>query len=284
MAKCLTVRKFNKTIEFTNKGSLSFFFIGTGSAFSKKNFQTNVLVVKGNDHVLIDCGTLCPYAFTTYNTPITSVKNVLITHSHADHIGGLEEMALMGRYTTKVRPKMVITDYYKKILWNQSLRGGCSYGEYTDGGYMTFDDYFEQIKPRQIARLPRPMYEADVGSINIKIFRTKHIPDSAGSWRKSFYSEGVLIDDRILFPSDTRFDRALLDWMCGKYPVEYIFHDCQFYPGGVHAPYDDLKTLPDDMKKKMYLCHYGDNYDKFDAVKDGFAGFTERGVYYDFGR
>jgi Metal-dependent hydrolases of the beta-lactamase superfamily III len=278
----MKIRELQKAVEFTTNGDLSFFFVGTGSAFSKKNFQTNVLIIKGNDHILIDCGTLCPYALSLYNASITSVKNVFITHSHADHIGGLEEMALMGRYVSKTKPRMVISDYYKKILWEQSLKGGCSYGEYSDGSYMQFEDYFEQIKPKLLGNVPRPQYEVNIGSINLKMFRTKHIPDGACSWKKSFFSEGILVDDRILFPSDTRFDRELLDWMCGTYPVEYIFHDCQFYTGGVHASYDELKTLPEDMKQKMYLCHYGDNYEKFDAVKDGFAGFTRRAVYYDF--
>lgn len=280
----MNIRKLGKSIELTNNGVLSFFFIGTGSAFSKKNFQTNLLIVKGDDHLLIDCGTLCPLAFTTYNSNIMSVKNVLITHSHADHIGGLEEMALLGRYVTKTRPKMIITDYYKKILWEQSLQGGCSYGEFSDGGYMKFDDYFDQIKPKLLTKSPRPLYETDVGSINVKIYRTKHIPDSAGSWKKSFYSTGVLIDNRILFPSDTRFDKELIDWMLASYNIEYIFHDCQFYPGGVHAAYSELKTLDDDVRKRMYLCHYGDNFEQFDAAKDGFAGFAQRGIYYDFGK
>ena len=283
MRSIVKIKKLEQTIEFTSDGSLRFFFIGTGSAFAKKYFQNNVLIIKGKDHVLVDCGAVCPYAMYTYHSSIASVRNLLITHSHADHIGGLEEVALVGRYTTKIRPKMVITDQYKKILWNQSLKGGCAYGEYTDGAFMTFEDYFDQITPRQIARLPRPLYEANVGSINIKLYRTHHIPDKTGSWRTSFYSVGVLIDDRILFPGDTQFDRELLDWMCGNYDIEYIFHDCQFFRGGVHAYYEDLKTLPADMKKKMSLCHYGDNVDQYDAKKDGFAGFTKRGVYYDFG-
>ncbi|MBR7064336.1 MAG: MBL fold metallo-hydrolase, partial [Treponema sp.] len=269
---------------FTNNGSLQLFFVGTGSAFSKINFQTNVLVIKGSDHLLIDCGALCPLAFTTYNSSVALVKNILVTHSHADHIGGLEEMALLGRYVTKQRPKMIISDYYKKILWNESLKGGCAYGEYADTGYMTFDDYFEQVAPTQIGKTPRPLYEVNVGSINVKMFRTKHIPDSAGDWKKSFYSLGTLIDERILYTCDTRFDKDLLDWICSKYNIEYIFHDCQFFPGGVHASYDDLKTLPKDMKSKMFLCHYADTYKKVNPKKDGFLGFAERAVYYDFGK
>jgi len=273
--------EFENTIRLTNEGNLEFFFIGVGSAFSKINFQNNLLIIKGNDHILIDCGTLCPYAFYKYNSNITQIKNILITHSHADHIGGLEEMALMGRYVTKDRPKMVITDDYKKILWNQSLRGGNSYGEHTTR-YLNFDDYFEQIKPKLISKKPRPLYEANIGKINIKLFRTKHMPDSARSWKNSFYSYGILVDNRILFPSDTRFDKELLDWMEEAYHPEYIFHDCQFYTGGVHAGIDELKTLPESMKKKMYLCHYSDNFTKYKPEEYGFAGYAERGVYYNF--
>lgn len=248
-----------------------------------KTYQNNVLVIKGNDHILIDCGTLCPTAFYNYHLNISEVQNLLVTHSHADHIGGLEEVALLGRYVTKRRPNIIITDEYKEILWEQSLRGGNSYGEYTDGGYLGFDDYFNQIKPEVIANSPRPFLHSKIGSIDIKIFRTKHIPDSAGTWENSFYSTGVLIDDRILFPSDTRFDKDLLDWLLPKYPsIECIFHDCQFYPGGVHAFYGELKTLPADVKKKMYLCHYGDNYESFTPENDGFAGFTKRGCFYNF--
>ena len=270
------------SLKLTNSGSLSFFFVGTGSAFSKKNFQNNVIIIKGKDHLLVDCGTLCPLALTTYNSSITNITSLLVTHSHADHIGGLEEAALMCRYVTKQRPKMIIADGYKRILWGQSLRGGCSHGEYTDGGYMKFDDYFEQIKPKLLARSPRPLYEVQFESINIKLYRTKHIPDTAGTWHNSFYSVGLLVDDRILFTGDTRFDLPLLEWMTHDYNIEYIFHDCQFYEGGVHAAYSQLKTLPAGMKKKTYLCHYGDNYEKFNPVADGFAGFAQRGVYYNF--
>lgn len=276
---------FKETINFTNSGELQFFFIGTGSAFSTKYFQNNLLIIKGSDHLLVDCGNICPYAMTTYNSNISSVKNVFITHSHADHIGGMEHLALAGKYITNNRPKVVITDEYKKILWEQSLKGGCAYGETSSlGKLFTFEDYFDQIKPVELKNTPRPMYEANVGSINLKIFRTQHIPSPDGSWDNTFYSTGILVDDRILFTGDARFDKDLLDYMESNYQIEAIFHDCQFYEGGVHAFIGELEKLPADIKSKMLLCHYGDNKEDFvDRVsKSGFAGFVDRGVYYTF--
>ena len=66
--------------------------------------------------------------------------------------------------------------------------------------------------------------------------------------------------------------------------IEYIFHDCQFFTGGVHASIDELKTLPEAVKAKMYLVHYGDNWEKFeDKVKEyGFAGLGKQHISYDF--
>lgn len=279
----MKIRPLEGALSLKNDGGLSLFFVGVGSAFSKVHYQNNIIVIKGSDHILIDCGTLCPLALYNYKTSVTAIKNLLITHSHADHIGGLEEVALMGRYVTKERPNMVILDNYKRILWNQSLRGGNAYGECSEGDFLNFDDYFAQIKPKKIQAKPRPLYEVNVGSINIKMFRTKHIPDCAGSWFSSFVSYGVLIDERILFPSDTRFDPELLSWMLEKYPtIEYIFHDCQFYPGGVHAYYGDLKTLTPEVRSKMYLCHYGDNFANIKPEDDGFAGYAQQGCFYNF--
>ena len=279
---CMKIREFDKELKLQNDGKLSLFFLGIGSAFSKVHYQNNLLIIKGNDSLLIDCGTVCPTAFYNYKSNIMNVRNLLVTHSHADHIGGLEEAILMGRYVTKVKPNIVITDEYKICLWENSLKGGNAYCECNDGKFLEFEDFFEQIRPELISDTPRPLYQVKVGSIDIKLFRTMHMPDNALSWRDSHLSYGVVIDDRILFPSDTRFDLDMISWFYNKYPIEVIFHDCQFYTGGVHASYDELKRLPDGIKSKMYLCHYGDNYGNFTPEKDGFAGFAQQGCYYDF--
>ncbi|MGP1587906.1 MAG: MBL fold metallo-hydrolase [Treponemataceae bacterium] len=267
-------------LELANNSGLSVFFIGTGSAFSKKYYQTNILIIKNEDHLLIDCGTLCSMALHNYGLNIQDVRNFFVSHSHADHIGGLEEVALTARFCTKIRPKFIITNAYKKLLWNESLKGGCAYSSRKK--LLTFDDYFEQIKPKKISKSGRHIFETNIGSINAKIFRTAHLPERVESWKKAVLSFGILIDDRLLFTTDSQFDKSLLDEMLLKYPsIEYIFHDCQFYEDGVHASYNQLTTLPQSIKNKMYLCHYGDNFSSINPSKDGFIDFTKQGVFYN---
>jgi ribonuclease BN (tRNA processing enzyme) len=280
----MTITPLENKLSLTNSGTLSLFFVGVGSAFSKKHNQTNLLLIKGNDHLLVDCGTKCGQALHQYGSSLASIRNYLVTHSHADHIGSLEEAALMGRYVAKVKPKMIITEAYEHILWDMSLRGGSAFGEETMGQMLTFEAFWDVVRPMQITSIPREVYETNLGSINIKMMRTIHIPDKSTSAFDSFWSCGLIIDNRILFTGDTRFDRELVEYFDGLYHFEAIFHDCQFYPGGVHASLDELNTLSPEHKKKIHLVHYGDNWEQFsDRIKEyGFAGLTQEGVYYNF--
>ena len=233
--------KKNEKLSLTNDGTLSLFWVGVGAAFSKKFFQTNLLIIKGNHHLLIDCGTRCPVAFWEYGCSITNVENYLITHSHADHIGGLEEVALMNRYVTKKKPKMIITKEYEKILWDYSLKGGSAFNEGQKNDRLQFSDFFESTRPKKISDKPRVILETCIGDINLKLFRTKHIPDNAKTWKDSFLSYGVIINDKILFTSDTRYDKDLIYKFLEEFKqIQYIFHDCQLFSGGVHASYNEL--------------------------------------------
>ena len=279
----MKTRHFVSNIELTNKGNLSLFFLGTGNAFTKTAFQTNLLIVKGQDHLLVDCGTLCSYAFENmYNGRILDIKNLLLTHPHADHIGGVEELALAGKYINKRLVNLVITDEFKKSLWKESLKGGIQYSE---EGRMTFDDYFNQIKPVRIQKKPFEMFETNVGTINIKLFRTRHVTTRKNSLKHSQISYGLIIDDRILFTADTQFNPSQLQFLLDKYKnIEVIFHDCDVmgYSRGVHAAYDELVTLPKEIKDKMILSHYSEAVSTIDALVDGFAGLAKHWVYYDF--
>lgn len=270
-----------RRLKLANDGGLSLFFIGTGSAFTKRLHQNNAVIIKGETHLLIDFGSRCSQALYDLGVGVPLLRNFLITHSHADHIGGLEEVMLVGRYIAPGKPTIVINREYETILWEQSLRGGTAASE---GVPLGFSDFWNVIRPQRIPHSPRETWEANVGDINVKMPRTKHIPDSAKSWRDSFWSCGVIVDDRVMYTSDTKFDPELLMDFDAKYGFEAIFHDCQLFTAGVHASIHELSGLPAEMKARMILMHYGDNWKDFrtTARRAGFHSFARQGHYYHF--
>lgn len=275
-----------KPLSLTNNGELELFFIGVGSAFAQTLFQTNFLIIKGSTHILVDFGMTGPQAlFATAGLKPTDIEVFFPTHSHADHVGGIECLGLMNRYVGRPfmkKPKMtaIVSEEYQRILWDNTLRGGMEWNEEEKDPYrhLAFGDYFNVVRPIWKTHQPREIYEIDFNGIRLEIFRTKHTPDTAKSWETSFISYGLLIDNRIFVSGDTRFDSDLIDMYSHR--AEVMYHDCQFFPGGVHAPLADLQTLPDAIKAKMYLIHYGDNWR--DQNIDGFAGFAQQEVQYIF--
>ena len=272
------------SFKLSNSGELTIFFVGCGSAFSRTMNQTNLLVVKGEQHLLVDCGTKSPQALHDLQIEPAEIANFLITHTHADHIGGLEEMMMVNRYLTGNKPNIIINDEFEDILWNHSLRGGSAYSEVHNGQPLGFSDFWQVIRPGRVDAIERDTWEAQLGDLNIKMPRTMHFPDNAETWRDSFWSCGVLFDERVLFTSDTRFDPELLLEFDERYGLEYIFHDCQFFTGGVHASLEELATLPDKLKSKMVLMHYADNWQQYETqVRDaGFHSFAQQNHSYIF--
>ena len=256
-------------ILLSNEGSLTLTFLGCGSAFAKSLNQTNLLVVKGEDHFLIDMGTTSAKVLHDNGVGVSDIDHFLITHSHADHIGGLEEVQLFNRYVARRKANMIITKQYESQLWNESLKGG---SEWSEGRRLRFTDLWTVQRPRKVRGYTRDVYQTEVGSISVKMFRTRHFPDSAESWQDSVWSCGVLIDDHVLFTSDTQFDPELLEEFDSKHSLSAIFHDCQLFTGGVHTGIEELATLPAELKQKLILVHYGDrwrDYREF-ARKAGF--------------
>lgn len=279
-----TVRSRQGDLGLTNDGQLSLFFIGVGGAFSKRHYQNNLLVVKGDDHLLVDCGTRTPQAFYELGCPLARVRNFYVTHTHADHIGGLEEAMLVGRYGTAIKPRIWISEGFQSILWDNALRGGSGFNEEKDGAPLEFADFWEVHRPRARPEAPREALEFEVGGIRLRTFRTLHIPALAPRWQKAFWSTGLVIDERVVFTGDTRFDRGLFEEVASQPGIEAIFHDCQFLPpGGVHASLEELAQLPPEVREKTVLMHYGDDWEKHQARAED-LGFrlTQQWTYYDF--
>jgi ribonuclease BN (tRNA processing enzyme) len=280
------IRDFEKPLDLKTDGELQVFFLGVGSAFAQKHNQLNLLLIKGDSHICVDFGMTGPRALAeTAGLKPFDVEVLLPTHSHADHIGGIECLALTNRYfgqrvMGKDKLKMIINEDYQRVLWTHSLQGGLEYNEkdLDTAQKLDFSDFFDVIRPTWKTMQPREIYEVEHGGIKIELFRTNHIPEQSKKWETSFISYGMFIDDHVFISMDTKFDQELIDMYADRSSV--MFHDVQFFPGAVHAYLEDLKTLPDEIKRKMYLMHYGDNFDEQDI--SGFAGWAEQGVIYKF--
>lgn len=273
-------------LPLTNDGQLELFFIGVGSAFASRNNQTNLLIIKGDSHVMVDFGMTGPQALLqTAGLKPTDIELVLPTHSHADHVGGIECLALMNRYVgmrmmDKPKMKMIISEDYQRVLWEQTLKGGLEWNEKgpNDAQKLQFSDFFDVTRPQWKQWAPREIFEVEVGDLKLELFRTSHIPEQSAGWEAHFISYGLFIDEHVFFSGDTKYDRQLVDLYSPR--SEVMFHDCQFFPGAVHAYIEDLRTLPEDVKERMHLVHYGDNWEEQDA--SDFAGWTQQGVRYIF--
>ncbi len=260
-----------------SQSGLALCFPGVGSAFARQHDPTSLIIAKQGVTLLVDIGTTIPRVLSSRGIGIGDFDYYHITHSHADHIGGLEELLLFSHYVLKKTPRLILSREYKKTLWDHSLRGGC---EHRENGKFRFEDLAELIFPNQTAESPREIYELEVGGILLLIFRTVHIPTEGDNSGSKFWSTGLLIDGRVLFTADTRFDPLIFEHLPMD-NVDTIFHDCQLYePSVVHASYDQLKTLGAGLRSRMHLTHYGDTFQKFDPSADGFAGFAQPWAIY----
>jgi len=90
--------KYQNPLPLTTDGHLRIIFLGVGAAFSNKMFQANIIIVKGETALFVDLGTKATLKLAEFGRSVHDVKDLLVTHSHADHIGSVEELALKRRY------------------------------------------------------------------------------------------------------------------------------------------------------------------------------------------
>ena len=234
--------------------------VGTGSAFAKKYYNNNAIIESKNKRLLIDCGITLPTALNHMNISFSELDAILISHIHADHVGGLEELAYQMMFIYERKPILYIAETLLQPLWENTLRGGLVQGDLNK-----IEDFFDV----------RPLTVGDehelISGITVKLLHTKHIPG------KNSYS--FILNKQFFYTADMQFDRNLLEKL-GNEQIHTIFHDCQLEsPSAVHASLDELLTLPESLQQKIWLMHYGDNIENYKG-KTGAMRIVEQGKTY----
>jgi ribonuclease BN (tRNA processing enzyme) len=247
-------------------------YLGVKSAFTLTDYQTNVLLERNGQRLLLDCGGDIRFSLRDVaGLKLTDVTDVYISHAHADHSGGLEGVALCTYFNPNCeRPRLFVARQLASPLWSDTLSGGL---KTLQGTPADIDTFFEV---RRIGNNGSFVWQG----ITFKIVQSIHIYDGLAispSYGLMFESGG----QRIFWTSDTQHaPNQLHDFYAMS---DVIYHDCETspFPSGVHAHYTDLVNLPAETKSKMWLHHYNDG-PLPDAVADGFRGFVLKGQQFEF--
>ena len=261
-------------------------FIGVGSAFAAAEMGNSNMVVESDTgkKLLIDCGfrvqDMLRNAYGIGNAQVGEIDGVYISHLHADHIGGMEWLALCTFFNPNCPPpKLYCVGGLMQELWDKSLRGGLETLQVR-----------EKIGTSVEARLTTYF---DVQPININesftwegiIFRPVQTTHVMSGFRIQF-CYGLMIEPmlmprapvikrRIFLTGDTQFVPNLDSLYT---TANIVLHDCETgFRSGVHPHYDDMKELPEDVKKKIYLYHYNEPKAPDAGAEDGFGGFIQVG-------
>jgi ribonuclease BN (tRNA processing enzyme) len=265
--------------------------LGTGSAFTMNNWQTNFIIQRNNKNLMVDCGSDIRWSLKSQSFSFKDIDAVYISHGHGDHAGGLEFLGFTRYFTRKAMidnnvpnplplPHLFCERNVLRSLWDHTLRGGM---EGLEGIDANIETYFN-IHP--IERNHSFSWEG----LSFDIVQSVHI-SAKYCIVDSF---GIMFRDddgtRIYMTTDVQFSPES-SMMAYYDESNVIIHDCEtLYKSGVHAHYDNLKTLPDHIKNKILLVHYQDNvvqdYDnwKTKAKEDGFIGFGCPGILYSTGK
>lgn len=217
------------------------FPIGVGTAFGRRFFNSNYVVELDNEEVLlVDCGMTASKSLEVIGMSVLNIRHLFISHLHADHIGGIEELALKNKLIRDNKVNLYINEELIDGFW-ESVRWGI---EYTELGRLKVDDYFNVFLHRD---------EFLLDGVEFSSHPTLHV-EGMNSFDLGFGS--TLLTSDTLFVKDYVVNRA--------HSFETVVHDCSFNNNQlVHTYFEDLIDNR-DLFDRLFIIHYEDNIEKYE--------------------
>ncbi len=181
------------------------------------------------------------------------MDGLLLTHLHGDHCSGVEGMAFFNHFVLQRRVELLGHGDVLERLWPDCLAAGMDRLMRSADGPpepLHFADFFTVTG----LRLDRPVR---FGPFEIEAKMTvHHVPTTALR-----ITVQTADGPRTLgYSADTAFDPTLIDWLS---EADVVIHETNL---GVHTPYEKLVALPQELRERMRLVHYPDDFDVENSV------------------
>ena len=226
----------------------SLHFLGTGAAHAVElGSSAAVLERAGEPLLLIDCG---PDTLDRYQAAYGGLPRALyITHTHMDHVGGLERLFTRLWFDQALRGRTQMFVHAALLPWLQT-RVADYPGVLAEGGV----NYWEAFR---LVPCSRGFW---LDGLWFDVFPTRH--------HRPNTSFGLALAGSFAFTGDTRPIPEVLAHYAGS--GELIAHDCGLHGNPSHTGIEDIeREYPAELRARLRLYHYG-------SVADG-AALVARG-------
>jgi ribonuclease BN (tRNA processing enzyme) len=233
---------------FSPTARFGFVPLGIGDLFSSIHYPTSLLVLAGDERLLIDCPS--PLLRMLHDASVKSaipiriedIRHVILTHLHGDHAGGLECLGFYGRFNSHQRPNLWTLPEIAADLWEHRLSGSMAYDiadDFSIEKRYQLEDFFQlhELGP------DRP---TQVANVTVHVRRTRHAP--------SCFGLKILFNGRWLgYSSDTSYDPQHIAFL---EECDVIIHETG---RKIHTAYESLVALPEPIRRKLRLIHIEDS-------------------------
>jgi len=229
-------------------------FLGTGSAFTTKNWNANTLITKNGKNLLIDIGGDMKHELADAGMVYRDIDAIYISHLHGDHSDGGELFGFCTYFDPAFKDKKIQLygngDLLRK-LWDNCWKGKM---ESVQGAVCELSSYFD-------VNMVRPNGKFIWEDVEFTLVQTIHIVNGF-VFVPSF---GLLVKDNesgktVFFTTDTQNSPSQLKDFYKM--ADLIIQDCEVnaFKSGVHAHFDELNaTVSPEIKSRMILDHYHDD-------------------------
>lgn len=230
-------------------------FIGTGSAFNTKLGNTSAFIRNQDSMILIDCGgTVFQRLMELELLEELKQLNIIITHTHPDHVGSLGEVIFFAHYALKIVPRVYFPDKELMRKFLECIGVECKMVELIDDS--------------------EAFITTEFGDLGLTFLMVSHLP--------TIPAYGFILevnDSRIYYSGDSNDIPESIMKMFIDGNLDYIYQDtCGLdYDGNAHLSFVKLcEIIPENLRDKIYCIHH-DNFLDIEKVKA--EGFKIPSVY-----